>query len=76
MRQILRSVDWVSILSSLEIDDVWSVVKSIFQDTINFTELFSLEKEKNKLWKRYLITCSASDLSNFKSVNNQLRSLT
>ena len=35
-----------------------------------------LKKQKNKLWKRYLFTRSPTDLATFKSVNNQLRSLT
>ena len=38
--------------------------------------MFSLRKHKNKLWKKYLSTCSPTDLSNFKKVNNQLRNLT
>ena len=40
------------------------------------SEVFSLKKQKNKLWKRYLSTHAPTDLSNFKLVNNQLRSLT
>jgi len=38
--------------------------------------VFILKKMKNKLWKRYLLTHCPSDLSNFKSVNDQLKSLT
>ena len=40
------------------------------------SEVFSLRKHKNKLWKKCLSTCSPTDLSNFKKVNNQLRNLT
>jgi len=39
-------------------------------------EVFNLKKKKNKLWKRYRSTYSQNDLSNFKSVNNELKSLT
>ena len=39
------------------------------------SEVFTL-KMKNKLWKKYRLTHCPSDLSNYKSVNNQLRSLT
>ena len=40
------------------------------------TEVFCLKRKKNQLWKKYLLTCSSADLSNFKSINNQLRNLT
>ena len=40
------------------------------------SEVFTLRRMKNNLWKKYLLTRSANDLSNFKSANNQLRSLT
>ena len=36
------------------------------------TEVFNFEK-KNKLWKKYRSTHSSTDLSNFKSVNNELK---
>ena len=37
-------------------------------------EVFNLKRKKNKLWKKYRSTCSQHDLSNFKLVNNELRS--
>ena len=91
MRQSLSNVDWASLLNPL-IDNAWSLFKSIFQNIIDDciptykprekknlytnSDVFTLKKKKNKLRKKYLLTHSASDLSNFKSVNNQLRSLT
>ena len=73
-------------------NDAWLQFKSIFQNTIDQcvptykpkekkslysnSEVFNLKRRKNHLWKRYLSIRSAADLSNFKSVNNQLRSLT
>ena len=66
--------------------------KTIFQDLVNKhvptyklrekkslysnSEVFSLKKHKNKLWRRYFSTRNPVDLLNFKLVNNQLRSLT
>ena len=92
MKQTLGDVDWVSILDLLDMNNAWLQFKSIFQNTIDQcvptykpkekkslysnSEVFSLKRRKNHLWKRYLSTHSAADLSNFKSVNNQLRSLT
>ena len=91
MKQALSDVDWELILNPLDTNDAWLVFKTIFQDIIDKhvptykqrkkslysnAEMFSLKKQKNKLWKRYLFTRSPSDLSTFKSVNNQLRSLT
>jgi len=79
MKQILSSMDWVSILSPLDIDDAWSVSRSTFQDVIENciptyaprekkslytnSEVFSLKRKKNKLWKKFLVTHSASDIS-------------
>ena len=39
------------------------------------SEVFSLKKHKNKL-EKYLSTYSPTDMSNFKTVNKQLRNLT
>ena len=92
MKQALSNVDWVSIMETLDTNESWLLFKSIFQDIIdkyiptykqrerkslysNF-EVFSLKKQKNKLWKKYRSTRSSTDLLNFKTVNNQLRSLT
>ena len=92
MRQSLSNVDWASLLNPLDIDNAWSLFKLIFQNIIDDciptykprekknlctnSDVFTLKKKKNKLWKKYILTHSASDLYNFKSVNNQLRSLT
>ena len=92
MKQTLGDVNWVSILDPLDMNDAWLQFKSIFQNTIDQcvptykpkekkslysnSEVFSLKRRKNHLWNRYISTCSAADLSNFKSLNNQLRSLT
>ena len=92
MKQALSNVDWVSIMETLDTNESWLLFKSIFQDIIdkyiptykqrerkslysNF-EVFSLKTQKNKLWKKYRSTRSPTDLLNFKTVNNQLRSLT
>ena len=72
--------------------DAWLQFRSIFQDALDNcvptykpkekkslysnSEVFSLKRKKNHLWKKYLSTRSLIDLANFKSVNNQLRSLT
>ena len=37
---------------------------------------FVRKGKRNHLWNKHLSTCSSVDLSNFKLVNNQLRSLT
>ena len=66
------------------------IFKSVFQDIVDHcvptykpkekkslysnSEVLCLKKKKNHLWKRYLSTRSSVDLSNFKLVNNQLRS--
>ena len=88
MKQALSDVDWESILDPLNTNDAWLLFKTIFQDILDKhghlhtervysnAEVFSLKKQKNKLWKRYIFTRSPSELSTFKSVNNQLRSLT
>ena len=92
MKQALGNVDWESILDALDTNDAWLLFKAIFQDIIDKyvpiykqrekkslysnSEVFSLKKHKNKLWKKYLSTRSPTDLSDFKIVNNQLRSLT
>ena len=92
MKQALGDVDWVSTLHTLDANGAWILFKTIFQDIIDKyvptykqrerkslysnSEVFSLMKHKNKLWKKYLSTCSPTDLSNFKKVNNQLRNLT
>ena len=39
------------------------------------SEVFCLKRKKNHLWKKYLLTCSSANLSNFKSINNQIRNL-
>jgi len=86
MKQILSSIDWVSILSPLD-NDAWSVFRSIFQDAIENciityaprekkslytnSEVFRLKRNRNKLRKKFLVILSASDLSN-KSVINPL----
>ena len=91
MKQILGDIDWVSLLDLLDVNDAWLYFKSVFQDTVDHcvptykpkekkslysnSEVFCLKKKKNHLWKKYLSTHS-SDLSSFKLVNNQLRSLT
>ena len=49
-----------------------TVVASVLREILSRP----LRKHKNKLWKKYLSTCSPTDLSNFKKVNNQLRNLT
>jgi len=83
-KQILSSMDWLSILSPLDIDDAW--FRSTSQDAIENciptctprgkknlytnSEVFSLKRKKNKLQKKFLVTYSASDLSNLKSVIN------
>ena len=88
----LCDVDWESILDTPNTNDAWMLFKTIFQDSVNKhvptyklrekkslysnSEVFSLKKHKNKLWKRYFFTRNPVDLSNFKLVNNQLRSLT
>ena len=92
MKQALCDVDWESILDTLNTNDAWMLFKTIFLDLVNKhvptyklrekkslysnSEVFSLKKHKNKLWKRYFSTRNLVDLSNFKLVNNQLRSLT
>ena len=92
MKQALSDVDWELILDPLDTNDAWLLFKTIFQDIVDkhvptyrerrrvYTQmlrcLFSLKKQKNKLWKRYLFTRSPTGLATFKSVNNQLRSLT
>jgi len=92
MKQVLSDVDWKSILDTVDTNDAWLLFRAIFQDIIDRhvptykqrekkclysnSEVFSLKKQKNKQWKRYLSTQSPADLSTFKSVNNQLRSLT
>ena len=80
------------LLDPLDVNDTWLHFKSVFQDTLDNcvltyrpkekkslysnSEVFCLKRRKNHLWKRYLSTHSSVDLSNFKLVNNQLRSLT
>ena len=92
MKQTLGDVDWVSLLDPLDMSDAWLQFRSIFQDALDNcvptykpkekkslysnSEVFSLKRKKNHLWKKYLSTRSLIDLANFKSVNNQLRSLT
>ena len=92
MKQALTNVDWVSNMETLDTNESWLLFKSIFQDIIDTyvptykqrerkslysnIEVFSLKKQKNKLWKKYHSTRSPTDLLNFKTVNNQLRSLT
>ena len=89
MKQALCDVDRESILDTLNTNDAWM---TIFQDLVDEhvptyklrekkslysnSEVFSLKKHKNKLWKRYFSTRNPVDLSNFKLVSNQLRSLT
>jgi len=38
--------------------------------------VFSLKRKKNQLWKKFISSHSSSDLANYKSLNNQLRSFT
>jgi len=92
MKQALSNVDWASILEILDTIESWLLFKSIFKGIIDKyvpiykqrekkslysnSEVFSLKKQKNKLWKKYHLTRSPTDLFNFKTVNNQLRSLT
>ena len=92
IKKAVGNVDWVLILSTLDTNDAWLLFKTIFQDIIDKyvpvykqgekknlysnSEVFSLKRHKNKLWKMYLSTYSPTDLSNFKIVNNQLRNLT
>ena len=67
MKQALGNVDWVSILDTLDTNDVWLLFKTIFQNIIDKyvlvykqrekknlysnSEVFSLKKHKNKFWK-------------------------
>ena len=92
MKQILSDIDWMSILDPLSTNDAWLQFKSIFEDAFDKcvptykqkekknlycnSEVFCLKRKKNQLWKKYLLTRSSADLSNFKSINNQLRNLT
>ena len=92
MKQTLGDVDWISLLHPLDVNDTWLHFKSAFQDTLDNcvptyrpkekkslysnSEVFYLKRRKNHLWKKYLSTHSSVNLSNFKLVNNQLRSLT
>ena len=46
--------------------------KSLYSNS----EVFSLKRKKNQLWKKYISSHSPEDHANFKSLNNQLRSLT
>ena len=92
MKRALGNIDWESVLDTLNTNDAWKLFKTIFQDLVDKhvptykqrekkslysnSEVFSLKKHKNRLWKRYLSTRCPVDLSNFKLANNQLRSLT
>jgi len=89
MKEALDNIDWESILDPLDTNDAWLLFKSIMQDLnvptnrpkeqrnlYTTPEVFNLKKKKNKLWKKYRSTHSPNDLSNFKSINNELRSLT
>ena len=74
MKQALCDVDWESILDTLNTNDAWMLFKAIFQDLVNKhvptyklrekkslysnSEVFSLKKHKNKLWKRYFYRTS------------------
>ena len=89
MKQTLGDV--VSLLDPLDMNNAWLHFKSNFQDALDNcvptykpkekkslysnSEVFSLKRKKNHFWKKYLSTHRPADLINFKSVNNQLRSL-
>ena len=79
MKQTLYDVDWVSLLDPLDMNDAWLHFKSIFQDALDNcvptyklkkkslysnSEVFSLKRKKNHLWKKYLSTCHPADLIN------------
>ena len=67
MKQALSDVDWESILDPLNTNDAWLLFKTIFQDLLDKhghlhternAEVFSLKKQKNKLWKRSFYSIS------------------
>jgi len=90
MKEIL-DVDWELILGPLDISDSWKCFKTIYQDAIDRcvpvhkpkikknlwvnSDALQLKRNKNKLWKKFRVTGSPSNLLNYKTVNNQLRQL-